>query len=173
MGNAGEERPTKACPDCAESVLLEARRCRFCGYRFDEPEEIAANPSGRSWLALLRRPARRSTIPSYLAQAGVMLDDDEQPAGMWLGRVNGNDAYIIVTTARLFVTEVKLHQRRPSLVVGHALSDLLRVEDGPGLLHRTLVMEWKYSARTVVTKLSSRDIEALKTTLGPGGQPNL
>lgn len=28
----------KACPDCAEDVRLAARKCRFCGYRFDEGE---------------------------------------------------------------------------------------------------------------------------------------
>jgi hypothetical protein len=25
----------KRCPDCAETVLIEARKCRFCGYRFE------------------------------------------------------------------------------------------------------------------------------------------
>lgn len=31
----------KHCPDCAEAVRRDARVCRFCGYRFSEPEPPA------------------------------------------------------------------------------------------------------------------------------------
>jgi hypothetical protein len=171
MGAGDDARPTKVCPDCGESVLVTARRCRFCGFRFDEPEEQATNQTGSGWLAFLRRPPRRSTIPTYLAQAGVMLDDDEQPLGMWLGRVNGSDAYVIVTTGRLFVTEVKLYQKRPSLVVGRLLRDLTLVEVGRRHLKSTLVMQWRDSSPMVVTKLSPQDMRALHAALlgGRGG----
>jgi len=41
VGSTGEDRredtgELKECPECAEEVRMRARRCRFCGYRFDE-----------------------------------------------------------------------------------------------------------------------------------------
>ena len=27
--------PTQTCPDCAETVLAAARRCRYCGHTFE------------------------------------------------------------------------------------------------------------------------------------------
>ncbi len=38
-GSSGQAPTTKACPDCAESVLAAARVCRYCGYRFDDLPE--------------------------------------------------------------------------------------------------------------------------------------
>jgi predicted RNA-binding Zn-ribbon protein involved in translation (DUF1610 family) len=32
-----DSRPRARCPACGEMVLVEARLCRFCGYRFAEP----------------------------------------------------------------------------------------------------------------------------------------
>jgi hypothetical protein len=167
MGDGEDKRPTKNCPDCAEPVLLAARRCRHCGYRFDEPGSLASDRPGDGLLALVRRPPRRSTIPVYLAQAGVMLDADEDPFGMWLGRVNGKEAYIITTTTRLFVTGVKLDKRRPSLVGEYYLRDVVRVDVVRRLLKSALLIDLDGSVRMVVTKLSRPDLQAVRACLQP------
>lgn len=40
-----QERREKTCPDCAEKVLVDAKVCRHCGYRFDGAGEVKALPS--------------------------------------------------------------------------------------------------------------------------------
>ena len=35
---AAQEPDLKACPDCAENVRSAARKCRYCGFRFDAVE---------------------------------------------------------------------------------------------------------------------------------------
>jgi hypothetical protein len=36
-----EDNGTKTCPDCAETVLAAAKVCRYCHYRFDQPQDSA------------------------------------------------------------------------------------------------------------------------------------
>src|SRR5258708_7290805 len=36
----------KKCPDCAEMVLAEAKKCRFCGHEFSPAVPLASMPQG-------------------------------------------------------------------------------------------------------------------------------
>jgi hypothetical protein len=39
IGEPGTAEALRRCPDCAEQIQVEARVCRFCGYRFGSSDE--------------------------------------------------------------------------------------------------------------------------------------
>ena len=68
-----DQRAMKQCPDCAEMVLEAARKCRYCGYRFDGQQSSQASEEGL-FAHLLRRAPRHLTMVETLEQLGVKLD---------------------------------------------------------------------------------------------------
>jgi hypothetical protein len=168
---AENDRPTKACPDCAERVLTGARKCRFCGYRFDGAEEVTWDTAGDGLvglLSLLRRPVVPPlTIAGYLARMGIDLEEEEgeneeHPVGIWLGRIDGADGYVVITNRRLFVTELGRHQGRQA---GYLLSDLARQEVTRRRRRSTLAIEWRNYPPMVISKLSAKHCKDLHSIL--------
>jgi Uncharacterised protein family UPF0547 len=91
---AGE---TKRCPDCAEQVLAAARKCRYCGYRFDQR-------SGRSWVErnLLRGASTGEVeLPTLLDEWDVTLEPGEEPRFFRFVELDGRAGYLLVSDRRL------------------------------------------------------------------------
>lgn len=89
---------TKQCPDCAEQVLAQARKCRYCGYRFDRR---AGSSLVGDLLGNLRKDAPDGTLPQLLADWGVALADGEQVRFFRLVELDGETGYLLVTGSRL------------------------------------------------------------------------
>jgi hypothetical protein len=84
----------RKCPDCAETVLAEARVCRYCGYRFDAGARTGT-------LAPMRGRAPDARLPELLPEWGVELTAGEQVAFFGPCRMDSDHGYLLVTNERL------------------------------------------------------------------------
>ena len=97
----------KRCPDCAEMVLAAARKCRYCGYRFDG----ASAPSGNALADLLRRPPSPTTMPELLSGWGTELEADERVDHVSTCQLDGRAGFLLVTSARVAFYAGRGHDR--------------------------------------------------------------
>ena len=154
----------KACPDCAEMVLVAARKCRYCGYRFDRP---APRPGAQEGLIahLFRRPAPHLTMAESLEQLRVELDAGERPAGLWLGRVKGVDGYAVLTDERLlFVPGLRVHKDPPA-PWQRRLGELAGAEIASHRWKATLVLHWLDAPDLSIEGLAQKDLQRLHAAL--------
>jgi len=162
---AGVGQPAmKACPDCAEMVLAAARKCRYCGYRFDG--QPSAPPAQEGLFAhLMRRSAPRLTMAQTVQQLGVKLVPGERPAGLWLGRVKGIDGYVVLTDQRLaFVIGLRHAQGSPK-PWEHRLDDLTEAKVTGHRRKPALLLCWRDAPDMTIDGLAAKDLERLHAAL--------
>jgi len=90
----------KRCPDCAEQVLAAARKCRYCGHRFDRAGS-AGRGGGGSMRDLLLRPKSTTTLPDLLLEWGSELAPGEQVTYFGYCRAESRFGFLLITTARV------------------------------------------------------------------------
>ena len=90
----------KQCPDCAEQVLAAARKCRYCGYRFDGRRR-AGGSLLVDVLGGLVRDTREASMEEILADWGTRLAKGETVEWFRLGDVDHQPGYLLVTSRRL------------------------------------------------------------------------
>jgi hypothetical protein len=129
------ETEMKKCPDCAEEVLGEARKCRYCGYRFD----LRISGEDSNWMTgifdVFRRPRTGASPLELLAEWGVELAPGE-PVSVWAaGHVSSAQGYLVVTDRRLLFFELSDRQTYRK-VLEESLYTLADVELLSGWGHR-------------------------------------
>jgi Uncharacterised protein family UPF0547 len=159
-----EARPTKTCPDCAERVLVAARRCRFCGYRFDAPAEPHPPSRAGGLLGILFRDDRSpQTMSQLLASWGIEQDEGEEEAMLFNASVAGSPGFIVVTETRFCFVPSHLGSAPEPVREEHLLRDLLRVHTRRYRFRRALFIEWR-DTRTVV-EAGAGELKSLQARL--------
>ena len=153
----------KGCPDCAEMVLAEARKCRYCGYRFDRPPSRA--PQEGLLAHLLRRPAAHLSMTETLQQLGVELHPGERPVGLWLAQVTGVDGYVVLTDERLYFVMGLRHRTEPRAPWQRRLTELAGAEISTHRRKATLVLRWRDSPAMGIDGLAQKDLQRLHAAL--------
>jgi hypothetical protein len=103
----------KQCPDCAEQVLAAARKCRYCGYRFDSRRRRGGSALA-DLLGGLHKDTSDVTFEEVLADWGTSLGEGEVVEWFRLSEVDEHLGYLLVTSERLvFYTQTSrtTHER--------------------------------------------------------------
>lgn len=104
----------KQCPDCAEQVLSAARKCRYCGYRFDGRRRSTGASLLGDLLGSLRKDTTNATFEEVLADWGTSLGEGEKVEWFRLTEVDQHPGYLLVTSDRLVFfsqTSLTTHER--------------------------------------------------------------
>lgn len=126
-------------------MLAAARKCRFCGYRFDAPPPRPASTGGTLLDMIRVAPSTIHSVPELVRDWGVPLSPDEvvREDGLCFADVDGERGYVIVTSSRFrFVTIRRGSTSEPEVRINRPLGDLRGATVVRRRLRRVVVLAW-------------------------------
>jgi hypothetical protein len=168
-----EDEELKRCPDCAEMVRAQARKCRFCGYRFDRRARAGNGP---------HQPPP-GTIAELLEDWEIALDGEENVELFTYARARGArgghaftaDGFLLVTSARMLLISTPRRllplrgQARPVVMFERRLSDLGEPEIAARLRRATL----RVGHELTLSAIPRSTLERLRTHIAANRRPAL
>jgi hypothetical protein len=167
---SAEDRPTKQCPDCAEMVLEAARKCRYCGYRFDGVQPAPADEPPEEDMGILgglliRRKTRPTTAPQIIKAAGAELEPDELISLFRFVRIDGVDGIIAVTSVRVLFLEAA--GRRHRVRFDRPLGEVTATEVARRLTGHRMHVRWADGHVSEILGLKRTELLDLQLLLDP------
>jgi hypothetical protein len=157
-----ESEDYKQCPDCAERVLAAARKCRYCGYRFDAHRRDRGGVLADLIPALIR-PNRKATMEEILADWQVKLGEHERVGFFSLAVMDERPGYLLVTSERL-IFFAQTSRRNHAPWVEYPLAAVSRFHASGGRLRPRLELRGR-DARHIVTGIGTAGTRRLEAYL--------
>jgi hypothetical protein len=152
----------KQCPDCAEQVLVAARKCRYCGYRFDGGRRDSPSPFS-DLFSRRRSAAQFGTLPEILADWGFNLRDGEDIGFFRAVALDDRPGYLLVSAQR-FVFFQQGWRREYRKVVEFPLSELVMVQTAHRVLGRQLELHGR-DFRHILDGLQATELKRVASYL--------